>query len=1345
VAFEILAEATGARPWRLPDGAKKGFDAMNLFLGRGKANPLEVAVARAERRPTTAAVRNLWNKRQGNRPSPLLLVVTYDSIAGVCGPVGPDPAVELDLGLGQVERIALAALAEPDRHAAIRLLQHALPEVTLELPGIRNVGMFASHQLRAGVPERADWPNATEAAKGMLRLRGRELVEALGFSVETHGATTSLLVSNGRKYAVAVFLDETESPDLPAPRFSNFSPIFQALEAADSENLPFVVMTRGSQIRVYTSRNDVGVGRKGRAETFIEANLALLPDDRAGYLPLIFGAAALKEEGSFWSLLEDSRDFASELGKRLRERVYEDVVPTLAKAIAGHFGREPDEADLGFLYEQALVILYRLLFIAYAEDKELLPYRSNGRYQARSLKALARDLSERANQADEVDFDEHQQDLWERVRSLFRAVDQGHREWGVPRYNGGLFGIEPERPELGEAIRDLELTNNEIGPALLGLLVDETPDGHVGPVDFRSLSVREFGTIYEGLLQNDLAVAPSALTLDKNDLYVPASSGDDIAVEKGAIYLHNKSGARKASGSYFTKPFAVDHLLDHALEPALDDHIRRLEELMDEDDEHAATEAFFDFRCVDIAMGSGHFLVAAVDRIEARLSSFLARRPIPGVVAELERLRAAAYEALGDHGQGVDIEHASLLRRQVARRCVYGVDLSSIAVELARLSLWIHTFVPGLPLSFLNHNLIEGNSLTGIGDIQEAVGILDPGAADGTVSILREQIEDALGEAKDALKRLARTSDAGAAEIAEARKAHADAEKAIEPVHDLFNLLIGVRLGEVRRFETFEPQKVATHPDLPKARELADRLEIVHFPIAFPEVFHRERPGFDCIIGNPPWEKVKVEEHVWWGLRFPGLRSMTVGKQDREIERLAKGRPDLAEEYQREVEDTTWVRGILTKGPYPGMGTGDPDLYKAFTWRFWHLIREHGRIGVVLPRSALAASGSAPWRERILDEGEFENITMLLNTGNWAFDDMEPRYTIGLVAIRKGHEPSPVVRLRGPYASLAAYRKGGGAKPVEFPVSDFRGWATGAAFPLLPTPESGEVFLKLRAHPRFDDRSHPWRARPIAELHATGDKHEMIVDPESTDGLWPVYKGASFNLWEPDTGEYYAWADPDHVRKILKEKRVRQQRRERSAFSEFDRTWASDPATLPCLFPRIAFRDVARATDSRTMILALCPPQIVLNHTAPYLLWPRGDERDQAYTLGVLSSIPFDWYTRRVVETHVTFEILGALPIPNPDRADPVRRRVEEFSGRLAAPDDRFTGWAEAVGVPVGSAATPDERADLTTQLDAAVALLYGLEESDVTHILETFHVGWDYRPRLEAVLGHLRELKDLA
>lgn len=1331
------------RRWELPKGAPARFQTEGLFLGQG-SNPLEIAVAISEERPAAGEVKALWEKRHGRRASPLLCVVLYrrNDIwrAAVCGPAGNDPRVILELDLGQTERVCSAALEEPDRHAATRFLVETLPEDDADLAGLRNVGMFATHHLMRGVPERLDWELACEKGHALLERADRSLVEGLGYSIERRDTTTSLLRVEGAARAIAIFLQESENPDGAGKRYGDISPASHALAAADREGLPYAVVTRGRQIRVYATSSEVGVGRKGRTETFVEANLAVLPDGAAGYLPLIFGADALRSGGSFDEILERSRDFATGLGERLRDRVYKHAVPELASAVAARHS-SGEEPDLESLYAQTLVILFRLLFVAYAEDKDLLPYRSSGEYSRHALKTMARELGDRLTDGRE-EFDPKATDLWADVVQLFRAIELGNDDWQVPRYNGSLFSSDPAISAAGAAIEKLELTNAELGPALSALLVDRVSEGTFGPVDFRSLSVREFGTIYEGLLESDLAVARQNLTVARDETYVPASGDDTVEVAKDAIYLHNRSGARKATGSYFTKPFAVEHLLDHALEPALDDHLLRLEGLLAEDNAAAAGEAFFDFRCADIAMGSGHFLVAAVDRIEARLSRFIAEHPVPAVTAELERLRKSAESALGDLAPGVEIELSSLLRRQVARRCIYGVDRNLIAVELARLAIWIHTFVPGLPLGFLDRTLVCGDSLTGIGTLDEAVAVLDPSAASvDTPSLYRERIEELVGRTTEALSRLARASDANAAEVKAAREAVAEAEEAAQPARQLFDLLVSIRLGKAKPVEEIEETVISEAAEAAAAGNLAEELRSLHFPLVFPEVFLRDRPGFDCILGNPPWEKLHVEEHGFWALRFPGLRSMRVAEMNREVARLQAERPDLKEELEGEIRAAEDARQVLMKGPYPDLGHSHPDLYKAFAWRFWHLARENGAIGVVLPRSALSASGNASWREAILDDGSFADVTLLLNNRRWVFPEVHPQYTVALTSLRKGRAYEGTINMRGPYASLDGFtQEVADTPPLQLPAAEFRTWTTDASFPMLPTARSGDVFRKLRSHPRFDDTNRQWRARPIqGDLNATTGKKEMILDPDEVTGMWPVYKGASFDIWNPDTGNYYAWVDPAHISTHLQSKRERGARNQRSAFSEMPHEWNMDLQTLPCMHPRIVFRRITRATDTRTMRAALVPGHLVTSDVAPYLVWPKGNALDEAYLLGVFCSLPFDWFARRIVETHMDFHVLAPLPVPAGTPED-LATRLAQTAGRLACPDERFTDWAKAVGVDIGSVSDV-ERDGLIAELDAVVAHLYGLDQDDVKHIFETFHEGWDYSSRLAEVLAHFDDL----
>jgi hypothetical protein len=403
----------------------------------------------------------------------------------------------------------------------------------------------------------------------------------------------------------------------------------------------------------------------------------------------------------------------------------------------------------------------------------------------------------------------------------------------------------------------------------------------------------------------------------------------------------------------------------------------------------------------------------------------------------------------------------------------------------------------------------------------------------------------------------------------------------------------------------------------------------------------------------------------------------------------------------------------------------------------WQLVRRNGYIGVVLPRKALEASGMKDWRREILTNATFADVTTMTNTGGWVFDEVHGQYTVGLVTIRadKEAEANRGLSLRGPFHSLAQYQSGIAAPGASLNVDEFLRWSDTATFPQLPDDVSLRVFLAIREHPRLDQDSEGWNVRGLRELNATDDKDEFEFTKPPV--AWPVYKGESFERWNPETGVVYAWAEPEHIISVLQARRLNQVRNRRSAFYGMPPAWAADANTLPAMHPRIAWRDAARATDTRTVIAALIPPDTVLVHQAYYLFWRDGSPATQTYVLGVLSAIPFDWYARQMVESHVTVEFIRSAPVPRVPDENQLRRRVIQISGRLAAVDHRYAHWAGGIGVQVGSVSDEETKQDLTAELDAVVALLYGLSRPDVEHIFATFHRAWDYRPRQAAVLAH--------
>ncbi|MQA88071.1 MAG: hypothetical protein GEV03_26500 [Streptosporangiales bacterium] len=713
----------------------------------------------------------------------------------------------------------------------------------------------------------------------------------------------------------------------------------------------------------------------------------------------------------------------------------------------------------------------------------------------------------------------------------------------------------------------------------------------------------------------------------------------------------------------------------------------------------------------------------------------LTEHPIPAVTDELTRLDQAARAALGDQAGDVEIDKGALLRRQIARRCIYGLDLNLMAVELARLAVWIHTFVPGLPMSALNHGLVVGNSLTGIATLGEVLDVLEPQLKPGQVSLFAPQIEAALDAARVRLRRVAATAEATKQEVTSAARTYSAALERARDAQLLCDAAVAFRLGLIA--EPFDPETAINAASTDEVQSKVRELQALHLPVRFPEVFLRDGPGFDVLIGNPPWDKVKVEEHQWWGLRFPGLRSMSQKDKNAAIARYQRERSDLLAEYVAELTKTEDIKNVLGKGPFPGLRAAtDTDLSLAFAWRFWQLLRVDGRAGVVLPRGILSGRAGTELRTTVLAEGAFAEVTMLTNSRYWAFD-MEARYTIGLVSLVKGRSHAGHVALRGPFFSLDEYQRGVRRPAYDLPAREFATWADGAAFPLLPHDDSLDLFLKLRSHPRLDAPGGDWQFVPLRELHTTDNKAMFDFDLAHSSGDLPVLTGGSFNLWDPDFGKPYAYAKSAEVIPWLRARRRRQVRLTSSAFYGMPEEWAADPGTLPCLRPRIAFRDVARATDTRTTICSLVPGKVALVHLCPYLLRKRGKATDEAYVLGVLSSIPLDWYARRYVEVHLTAGLLSAFPVPRPAKNNPLCQRVVEVAGRLAAVDKRYADWAAEVGVPVGSVVTEAVKSDLIAELDAVVAHLYGLDRADVEHIFATFHRGWNHADRLAAVLAH--------
>lgn len=1219
--------------WSKPSGAPVAIETVEVLFGQGE-RPLEIAIATSAAGPKADDVRKLW-KLRANRGAPVLLVVLHraagETTASVIGTEG-DPAPIQGLSRGRVERIAAAALDEPNRHQAIRTLDRLLGSVSREglTAGVINAGLFAAHELTDGVPRRADWDDARGRSFPLLGKTGRELLDALGYRFEPKGPNLLALSDATTQQAIAVVLDEAESFDRTSSRFGGVSPVSRALAQAQQERLPWVIALRRNQVRLYPADPDVGVGRKGLTETYIELDLTLLDDSDAGYLALLFSPEALAKGGSVEEILHNSAVYATDLGARLRSRIHEDVVPDLAVAVARRMGAST-EVELNSAYHRTLIILFRLLFVAYAEDRGLLPFERNPRYTRNALKTYAKDFAEDPAQV----FSPESTSIWEDLVQVWNAIDSGEPRWDVPAYNGGLFATDDVHPD-GAAVTALGLTNAEIGPALMAMLVDADALGERGPVDFRSLSVREFGTIYEGLLESSLSIAPSDLSLDREQTYVPAKDGDEVVVQAGGVYFHNASGQRKSTGSYFTKSFAVEHLLDTALEPAIIEHLERVKALIDLDDTRKrAAEDFFDFRVADLAMGSGHFLVAAIDRIEARFSAFLSENPLPAVADELARLEAVAREALGEE-QGIlaEIEPSLLLRRQIARRCIYGLDINLIAVELARLAIWIHTFVPGLPMSSLDHGLVHGNSLTGMGTVEEALGVLDPQRVSGQSSLFSASIDEALNRSRARLADVARASEATKKEVREAALEYSRALDEAAEARALMDVAVGVRLHKLS--VPMGPEDALSQMNAPGTGELArcavEALSPAHFPCLFPEVLLRSNPGFDVIIGNPPWDKVRFEAQQFWVTRVPGFNSLSASDRDSEMARLRVEFPQEAAAEQREASDRQVLQDYFS-GAYVHQGRGHHDYAKLFVERAVSLLRRGGRIGYVLPRQALVLGGWAGLRSLLLSESELLAV-QARNKGGWLFEGVHHSYMVALLTMHSGDSSRLVT---WPAVVDVSVLQGIDDVPhISLSREELATLSENLVVPWFETSEGIGVFEKMRTRPRLIS-GRGWIAGTSETRwdYSGSGQHRAYATATATNETWSVLMTrhvSAFEIAREVAFQKYVASPQDLVN------------------LDNGVVMESGAPVLGPAHPTIAYRYPSRNDDARTVIAAALPehgfvPSTGYVHTIRH---PEGTSGSAVLALlGYLNSLVCDWWARRLVDRHVTAPVVNGLPLPD--------------------------------------------------------------------------------------------------
>ena len=436
--------------------------------------------------------------------------------------------------------------------------------------------------------------------------------------------------------------------------------------------------------------------------------------------------------------------------------------------------------------EAALIFLYRLLFVLYAEDRGLLPV-NDSRYDDYGLRKRVRDdVAQRVARQDT--FSGAASSYYDHLDTLFRLIDRGDPSIGLPPYNGGLFTAD-----AAPLLNQVRLPDDVIAPIVHDLSHTQT-DGQPGYVNYRDMSVQQLGSIYERLLEQEPVRGPD-----------------------GQVHIRPNPYARKDSGSFYTPQELVDLIVDQTLKPLVDERLAAFESRAGElrGDRRPRAErraelsrldpaqAVLDLKVLDPAMGSGHFLVSAVDFLTDYIADLIEFAPaVPDwlddddayhspLLDRVAAIRADILQRAAESGWVVNeaqLTDQAIIRRLVLKRCIYGVDKNPLTVELAKVSLWLHSFTVGAPLSFLDHHLRCGDSLVGL-RIADARAELQRLNVPMFVASALQGVENAA----QGMRQIEQLSDADVAEVHQSESLFQAVESATADLRGFLDTLAGLR------------------------------------------------------------------------------------------------------------------------------------------------------------------------------------------------------------------------------------------------------------------------------------------------------------------------------------------------------------------------------------------------------------------------------------------------------------------------------------------------------------------------------------------------------------------------
>ena len=1234
--------------------------------------------------------------------------------------------------------------------------------------------------------------------------------------------------SADQRYADGVAVGESKRLGLPldardgGSRRASRTPhgqMLRYLSTAEIESdgrIRWGILSSGDVWRLYYGR------ARPRATGYFEADLGAVlerDDDALRVFYLLFRRDSFTlRDGAVTTFLEsalaEGRRYEEKVAADLSGTVFERVFPRLVGALADASGEE-----LPAVREAALIFLYRLLFILYAEDRGLLPV-NDPRYDDYGLrKPVREDIARRMERG--AAFSTVASSYYDHLTTLCRLIDVGDPSIGLPPYNGGLFS-ESAAPMLGS----VRLPDATVAPLIYDLSHAEGEDigsaSSRGPrrfISYRDMSVQQLGSIYERLLEREpVRQAHGSPVRQAHGSPVRQAHGSPVRGDGGIVVRPNPY-ARKDSGSFFTPQELVDLIVDRTLKPLAEERLaafeKRSAELANDAKPMAErraellrldpAEAALDLKVLDPAMGSGHFLVTAVDFLSDYIADLVEYAPavpdwmegeyvsplverVASIRADIVR-RARQSDWIMDESQLTD---QAIIRRMVLKRCIYGVDKNPLTVELAKVSLWLHSFTVGAPLSFLDHHLRCGDSLIGLSVTEATADLNRLGGLFASSAIAGAEAATA------GMQRIEEMSDADVAEVRESASLFRGVEDTTADVRGLLDFLCGLRwttagMRQRQRAEFENPlvETLGSRPDeaygllargvsepgfvglgdgqdsgfseiWSGAKSVAERERFLHWQVAFPGVWQgwqeaSPRGGFDAVIGNPPWDRIKLQEVEWFAIRRPELAlAPTAAARRAGIRRMRAGGDPLVEDFD-DAKDRADRMGQVVRGSghYPLLGRGDINLYSLFVERAMGLVKPDGFVGLLTPSGIYADRTASKFFKSVSTTGRVSSIldfeNRRLGTGlPHFFPDVDSRFKF-CALILGGSER----RFEETECAFFLHDVETVGDPERcFPLSpdDFArvNPNTGTA-PVFRTRRDAEITRRIyERHPALVDRSDgnerkAWPVRYRTMFHMTNDSHLFRTAAQlDAEGFYPV----EGNRWKKGEEMYVPLYEGKMVQAfdhraasvVINPENLNRPAQPRDATLEqhADPNWLPKPQywvpESECGWDGesswiVGFKEITAPTNMRTFIAALLPT-VGFGNKVPILV-PEIEERKEWLLAANLNAMAFDFVTRQKIQGQtLNLFIIEQLPVIAPDDyckkfGDTTAREiVRDHVLRLTYTAHDMRPFARDLGYD-GEPFRWDaeERRHLRARLDALYFHLYGLSREDAGYVLDTFPI----------------------